>query len=258
MKFVVLSLLAGFAATAPCAAQAVTGAEKTTGSGAAVPAPKRVVIPRLHGPVTIDGELGESTWARAAELGPFSISATGVAEREKTWVKAWYDDQALYLGWTCVDADIQATFTARDSKFWEEEVAEFFVSPDVANGYYELQWNPLGGVFDAAFTHVIDAKTAAKRRKSDHSFTAKGMTSAVKVRGTVQQSADADEQWRVEVRIPFADFGRSAPKPGEVWRGNFYRFNRHVGRAVEELAWSPTRTPHFHVPERFGYLEFGH
>jgi len=221
------------------------------------PAPKRAVIPKLAGPAAIDGELGEAVWARAVELGTFAISRDGAAARERTTVKAWYDEAALYLGWSCADADIQATFTARDSRFWEEEVAEFFVSPDSDAGYFELQWNPLGGVFDAAFTYVADEKTGAKRRKSDWGFTAKGMTSAVKVRGTVGKSEDADERWTVEVRIPFADLGRARPKAGEVWRANFYRFNRQAGQPVEELAWSPTFAPSFHQPDRFGFLEFG-
>ena len=61
-------------------------------------------------------------------------------------MRVWYDDKALYLGWTCIDSDIQATFTKRDSKFWEEEVAEFFVTAKELKRYFELQWNPLGGV----------------------------------------------------------------------------------------------------------------
>ena len=57
----------------------------------------------------------------------FENSGAG-AEREKTEVRIWYDGGGLYLGWTCVDSDIQATFTARGSKFWEEKVVEFLVA----------------------------------------------------------------------------------------------------------------------------------
>ncbi len=222
-----------------------------------LPAPKRVVVPRLNGPIKIDGNLIEPVWAKAAVLKPFFQNDGSGREREQTEVRLWYDDNALYLGWTCVDSDIQATFTERDSKFWEEEVVEFFVTPKDLSRYFELQWNPLGGVFDAIIDNELDERGVSKNFKGDWSFTAKGMKSAVKVKGTVGNSTDKDEFWQVEVMIPFSDLGRSAPKPKEVWRANFYRFNRGKGQPVELLSWSPTMLPGFHQPSRFGFLEFG-
>src|SRR5262245_22066787 len=91
-----------------------------------LPEAKRTKIPKLSGPGTIDCDLTEAVWSKAAVLKPFVLSIDGKPERERTEVRVWYDDNALYLGWICTDSDIQATFTARDSKFWEEEVAEFF------------------------------------------------------------------------------------------------------------------------------------
>jgi hypothetical protein len=83
------------------------------------------------------------------------------------------------------------------------------------------------------------------------------MKHAVQVKGTVGKSDDKDESWQVEVAIPFADLGLAAPKQGDTWRGNFYRFNRTKGLPVEELSWSPTLLPGFHQPSRFGYIKFG-
>jgi hypothetical protein len=221
------------------------------------PAPKRAVVPRLSGPINVDGELTEPVWAKAAVLTPFWQNDGSGREREHTAVRLWYDDTALYMAWTCRDTDIQATFTQRDSKFWEEEVAEFFITPKELSRYFELQWNPLGGVFDAIIDNELDERGISKSFRGDWSFTAKSMQSAVKVKGTVANSNDKDESWQVEVRLPFADLGKSAPKPTEVWRANFYRFNRGKDQPVELLSWSPTRLPGFHQPARFGYLEFG-
>lgn len=235
---------------------ATAAADKSTDPNS-FPSPKRVVVPKLQGPVTVDGDLNEAVWAKAAVLSPFSQNDDAGPEREKTAVRIWYDDSALYLGWTCTDADIQATFTARDSKFWEEEVVEFFVTSKTLNRYFELQWNPLGGVFDAIIDNKLDQRGVSTNFIGDWSFTAKGMQSAVKVKGTVGNSSDKDEGWSVEVRLPFADLDEPAPKPKAVWRANFYRFNREKGHAPELLSWSPTRLPGFHQPSRFGYLEFG-
>jgi hypothetical protein len=222
-----------------------------------LPAPARAVIPKLHGPLTVDGELRESAWEKAAVLTPFFRNDGSGREREETVVRVWYDDTALYLGWTCRDTDVQATFTARDSRFWEEEVAEFFVTPKELTRYHELQWNPLGGVFDAIIRNELDESGVSKKIDGDWSYTAAKMRSAVKLKGTAANSSDTDDSWQVEVMIPFADLGYAPPKPGDVWRANFYRFNRGKGQRDDQVSWSPTRLRGFHQPSRFGFLEFG-
>jgi hypothetical protein len=222
-----------------------------------LPAPKHVVIPKLRASIKIDGELTESFWSKAAVLQPFYENENSQKEREHTELRLWYDDTALYLAWICHDIDIQATFTNRDSKFWEEEVVEMFITPKALNKYFELQWNPLGGVFDAIITNTLDANGVSKAFEGDWSFTAKAMRSAVKLKGTTNNSNDKDEFWQVEVMVPFADLSQTTPKAGDVWRGNFYRFNRTKGLPAEQLSWSPTLLPGFHQPSRFGFLEFG-
>lgn len=224
---------------------------------ATLPPPARAVVPKLSAKLVLDGVLDEPVWQKAALLGPFRRNTDGGPEPEGTTVRIWYDDTAIHLGWICRDSDIQATFTARDSKFWEEEVVEFFFTPSDLARYLELQWNPLGGEFDAVIVNDLDARGVSKKFTGDWSFTAKSMRSAVKVHGTVANSADRDEAWHVEVTIPFADLGYAPPRPGETWRANFYRFSRGKDQPVGQLAWSPTLLPGFHQPTRFGTLEFG-
>jgi hypothetical protein len=232
-------------------------AEEKTPDPSQLPAPQRTVVPRLQGVITVDGELDEPVWQKAAILTPFFKNDGSGREREATTVRIWYDDTALYLGWTCRDSDVQATFTARDSRFWEEEVAEFFITPKDLTRYFELQWNPIGGVFDAIITNDLDDRGVSRKFDGDWSYTADGMRSAVKLNGTAAHSADVDESWQVEVVIPFADLGHSGPQPRDVWRANFYRFNRAKDHPRESVSWSPTLLPGFHQPSRFGFLEFG-
>lgn len=234
-----------------------TFAAESNPPDAPLPPPKRVVVPRARGTVTIDGKLTEAVWKKAAVLTPFFQNDGSGRNRERTEVRLSYDDAALYLAWVCRDTDIQATFTARDSKFWEEEVAEFFVTAGGLGRYFELQWNPLGGVFDAIITNDVDERGVSRKFDGNWAFTAQGMKSAVQKKGTVSDSSDKDQYWQVEVSIPFSDLSQPTPKLGEVWRANFYRFNRTKDRPVEQLSWSPTRLPGFHQPSRFGYLEFG-
>ena len=232
---------------------------KKSDDSSVLPEPKRVVIPKLHGTVTVDGDLSEPVWKQAAVIKPFFDSDNGDRERSQTELRVWYDDTAIYLGWTCTDKDIQATLTERDGNLWEEEVVEFFITPTPKelDHYFEFEWNPLGAVFDAIIHNDLDEDGVSKGFNDDKGFTAKNMRSAVKVNGTVGNSSGTDKSWQVEVMIPFADLGQPTPKPEDVWRGNFYRINRDKDQPDELLSWSPTMLDGFQQPSRFGYIEFG-
>jgi alcohol dehydrogenase (cytochrome c) len=221
----------------------------------AAPPLERIVVPRSDAAVTVDGRLDEAVWQNAAALTLVRNDGSGPG-RDVTEVRLVYDASALYLAWIVSDTDIQGTFTERDSPFWEEEVAELFITPDGLTKYVELQWNPLGAVFDAIITNYLDESGISQRITGEWDWTAPGMTSAVTVEGTVQDSRDRDVQWISEVRLPFSDLSASAPESGDVWRANFYRYSRSSGQEVEELAWSPTLL-NVHQPSRFGALVFG-
>ena len=256
MKRIVL-FVAGLTAMAGLSVPLHTAPVQTPGTlTAPMPDPKSTIVPAIDAGVKIDGVLDEAPWQRAASLTPFVRHDTMAPARASTEVRIWYDRAALYLGWICEDSDIQATFTQRDSRFWEEEVVEFFVTPSTLDRYFELQWNPLGGTFDAIITNHIAPDGRSQKFEGDWSYTAPNMTYAVKVDGSVQNSSDRDRRWTIEVRIPFADLKVPTPQRGEVWRGNFYRFNRDQKLAPEQLSWSPTIWPGFHQPTRFGYLKF--
>ena len=213
-------------------------------------------VPKLSGGVTLDGKLDESIWSKSRILGPFVENDRGGKAVEMTTVRLFFDNENLYLGWEIFDRDIQATFVARDSHFWEEEVVEFFLSTATLDRYFELQWNPLGGIFDAIIHNRLDAKGRSKGIKGDWDFTAKTMRSKVKVSGSVSDSSNRDDKWTVEAVIPFVDLGVAPPGSGVEWRANFYRFNRGGQVGVEKQSWSPTLDSSFHQPSRFGVLRF--
>lgn len=215
----------------------------------------KAVIPRIDSEFEVDGKLNEPAWSTAARL-ILVENDSGKQVIESTVVQVLITADALLLGWTMSDRDIQATFTERDSHFWEEEVVEFFVTAGEVDRYFELQWNPLGGVFDAIISNRLDSEGKSQGIDGDWSFTAKGMKSAVKISGTVANSSDVDRLWTVEVKVPFSDLGLATPKSGDRWRANFYRFNRGGGVGVEKQSWSPTLDGSFHQPSRFGVLEF--
>lgn len=214
-------------------------------------------IPRLAGDVAIDGWLDEPVWRQAILIDNFArMDGSRPPTDEPVSLRLWYDDQALYLGWECIDFDIRATLLERDSRLWEEDVVEMFLTVGDLSRYFELQWSPRGVIFDAIIENKLGADGWSEKFEGDWSWTAKNMTIAARMDG-VPNTEQKDSGWWVEVRLPFSDLGVPAPQPGDTWRGNFYRINYWGdGREPQLWAWSPTLKKSFHQPNRFGYIVF--
>ena len=213
-------------------------------------------IPRVAGKITVDGALDEESWKKARVLSPLVKNGDGGRVHNQTRVRIFASNEALYLGWEVDDDAIEATLTARDSHFWEEEVVEFFLSTSEKSNYFEFQWNPLGGIFDAKIRNRLGVHGKSKGIDGDWSYTAAKMTSCVRVDGSVSDNSDTDRGWTVEAVIPFSDLGVVSPNKGTQWWANFYRFNRGGSVSVEKQSWNPTLDSSFHQPSRFGILEF--
>lgn len=169
-------------------------------------------------------------------------------------LKALWTDGALYLLFVCeqheslvVSSDPQ--LNTKTVGLWERDVCEAFLQPWSGAGerergqtdkYYEFEAAPTGEWLDLALQPTADGRITDWEYRS-------GMTVASRVE---------PERVVIAMRIPWDAFGR-IPKPGEVWRANFFRC---VGSGDTRgyLAWQPTLTPkpNFHVPERFGELLF--
>ena len=157
-------------------------------------------------------------------------------------VRVAWDANELRVLFYAEDTHIHATLTERDAPLYTEEVVEVFLDP-VGDGecYFEIEVNPLNAVLDLVL----------RRNRSgyakDVSWDCEGL------RTQVRREASA---WSAEMSIPFRSLAAASPAPGGKWRANFLRIDRPPGTPRELSAWSPTGLANFHVPERFGVIEF--
>lgn len=168
-----------------------------------------------------------------------------------TSCRAWYDAKALHVSFAALDDHRVATYRNHDDPLWEEDVVEVFLAPESLTHYFELEVNPAGATFDAS----VDSPDGIRATMTvDRSWDCAGL------RVFQEDVRDASEvyEWRTLLVIPFASLGRATPAPGERWRANFYRIDRHA-RGDEFSAWQPTlkAPPDFHVPGAFGTIVFG-
>jgi hypothetical protein len=253
-----------------------------------LPAPTKVPVPKIPfdprtyvcyrapAPVVIDGNLDEDVWIKA----PFTDNFVDIEgslrpkPRFRTMVKMLWDDEYFYFGAYLEEPQVWATLTKRDSIIFQDNDFEVFIDPDGdTHGYYELEMNALNTVWD-----LFLVKPYRDGGPAIHAWDISGLKTAVKVSGTINDPADTDKAWMVEIAMPWeilkeAAQPKSAPRPGDQWRVNFSRVEYRVGakdgayvksadpssgRALPEdnWVWSPIGLVNIHYPEMWGYVQF--
>ena len=209
---------------------------------------------RASGRLTIDGRLDEADWLAADVITlqfPWE-SQTGV--KQKTTARILWDDDNLYVGYDCQDAEITALYDTRDDPTYRDDCVEIFISPNQQKLYlyYGLEMNCRAVLYDYFY---VFKQSIIKR------FDMNEVKLATNLRGTLNVSGDTDEGWSLEVAIPFENFGdlinRVPPEPGSSWRVNLNRWDG-VEPHRRLSMWSPSgmEKPNPHNPDRFGILVF--
>ena len=215
--------------------------------------------PRVAAPPAIDGALGDAAWLTAPWTEPF------VDIRGEDWpdpslatrVRIVWDEDHLYIGAELREPHMWATLGERDAILYREHDFEVFLDPDGdALDYYELEINAMGTEFDL----FLD-RPYRRKGKANVAWDMVGLRTAVGLDGTLNDPADEDRGWTVEIAIPWAALrppesaaapgvlesperpasgarnmatagaaGRSSPQlpgappsPGDSWRVNFSR-----------------------------------
>ncbi len=214
--------------------------------------------------IKVDGKGDEPEWGGAASTGPFVDVGTGkpnAAFPVQASAKIAWDDNNLYVLVNVQEADFYTGFTDAKSqpndftatgqpKLWTKDTIEMMLEPDAAGSntnYYELQINPQNKVFKSQFDTLQQPAGDKDKGPFGHEDWDPKLKSAV----SIQKGADGKTTgYVVEAAIPWAGYSKAAnhpPKPGEVWRINFYGMKNNAG-----VSWSPILGQgNFHKAARF-------
>jgi hypothetical protein len=214
--------------------------------------------------IKVDGKGDEAEWGAAASTGPFVDVGTGkpnTASPVNGSAKLLWDDHNLYVLVQVQEADFYTGFTdaksqpadftaAGQPKLWTKDTIEMMVEPDAQGtntNYYELQINPQNKVFKSQFD-TLQQPSGGPNGPFGHEDWDPKLTSAVQI---VKNADGKTTGYTVEAAIPWAGYAKAAnhpPKPGDVWRVNFYAMKQNGG-----MAWSPILGQgNFHKASRFG------
>lgn len=176
---------------------------------------------------------------------PLVNVVSGQPPRLETSFQLFRDDEAerIYLRFFGQDDAVHSTFTMHDEPLYQQDVVELFLADtgDLST-YRELQVSP----YDIHFDGIIQYDENGRR----------SLNMSWDVAGFVSQSRFDWKQQRMSSvwALPYAAFSQP-PKAGESWRFNAFRID-HSDQGLALMAWQKTGAPNFHVPERFGYLDF--
>lgn len=187
-----------------------------------------VTVRKTGSAPVIDGKADDPAW-RAAE--PAAIRfVSGGEPAVPTAVRVAYDEQHLYLLFVASEPLIdrlEKQAYGRDGSIFGNECCELFLDPRALGlrSYHFILAPQEGALLDERIENG-----GAQRDK----------TWNPRITWAYTRDLEAKE-WRVEVAIPFAELGVTAPEPGAFWLANFTRTTRPY----------PFGLPAEAMPERF-------
>ncbi|MCL5670003.1 MAG: carbohydrate-binding family 9-like protein [Acidobacteria bacterium] len=197
-----------------------------------------------------DGNLAKQVWKSASWI-RFEHEMSGQKHYPQSTTEAAtvWTEHSVYFAYRC-KYDVLNLFEDADAdvpkwELWNRDVVEVFINPapERVNHYYEFEVAPNNRWIDLEIDRDKNPITSPIRNSHFEHAT---MIDPVR------------HIWTCEMRIAAADLGVKAITAGSRWRLNLFRADG-PGDDTERrfLAWSsiPTGTT-FHVPTRFGVIEF--
>jgi len=236
--------------------------------------PRNYIIHYTKTPPVIDGDINDSTWNQAIWTDQFQDIEGDKKPYPtfRTQVKMLWGDSCIYIAAKLQEPNVWAYETKHDAIVYHDNDFEVFINPNnTIHQYYEFEVNALNTIFDLFLDRPYRDWGSAMIN-----WNAEGLRTAVKVQGTVNNSADTDQGWTVEIAITFKSISIgnniNIPNDGDLWRINFSRVewdtNVHNGKYVKQTTaggalkpehnwvWSAQGVIDMHFPERWGYLQF--
>ena len=213
-------------------------------------------VKRATGPIQVDAKPDDLAWkpAHVAKIDQYSWQE--LEYYPETEVRFLYDDDNLYLLFTCTEKYIKATHVGHQTEVWLDNCVELFTSPspDLSEPYFNFEFNCLGYILLGVGKERIGRIPVSVKELEE-----------VHCQATYSEPVDlqdeAEKTWYLEVAIPFAlisrHSGAGAPRSGTVWRANFNKCSEST-IVVHHATWAPVKTkePDFHRPDFFGEMVF--
>lgn len=239
------------ALTALCL-MALTGREETAVHAQPAERPRLTVKPAQDFDVTGKGD--HAAW-RQVEWTPLRRRQPDGHPYESRF-KMLYSNTGLYFLMDGTDRTLTATMTEDFSDLWNEDVFEVFLWTDERYPvYFEYEISPLNRELPIIVPNFGGKFLGWRPWHYEGNRLIRKHTSVV---GGPREPRASIDGWRAEFFIPYTllqPLQNVPPKPGTVWRANFYRMDYDAGKRTQ-WEWAAVGDS-FHEYQKFGDLVFG-
>jgi hypothetical protein len=156
-----------------------------------------LAVPHLAGAVALDGDTDDPGWTQPpgpARTGAFRL-ASGAEARPYSDARLLWGDGHLYLALYAADEDIRTRTDEADGPLWLDD--SFRLTFWREGIEYAIEVSPKGVVTDAV---------KVTGRGYDYSWSS-GVHVSPELDGTLNKPDDMDEEWVIEMAIPFEALG---------------------------------------------------
>ncbi len=192
-------------------------------------------ILKTQTPPTIDGNLNEFTKAK-------SITITNSNGNSLTYKMLW-DNNNLYIAAQGSDSQLAALNTTRDGALWNDDAIELFFDT-LNDGGTSMNSND--------YKFLVNLLNTQKDSNAFSSSWNTVFSSHVTTTGIINNDADADTGYMIEVAIPWTDWAN--PSDNDVWGFDVSMDDRNDAGNVIQKAWSQTNVGN--IPDEFGDVVF--
>ena len=155
-------------------------------------------VPHAKGSIVLDGDMDDPGWLRETARTNAFIGEDGVSPaRPYSDARLAWGDGHLYIALYAADENILATQTKSDEPLWLEDSFHLTFSDRVSERVFDV--SALGTLTDGA-------RTANAATPFDYAWQS-GAHVSKEVDGTPNDPSDDDEEWAIEMAIPFEALG---------------------------------------------------
>ena len=214
-------------------------------------------VVRLEKTLKIDGIWDKPEWKTAEAIKLKYFMGEIPSFQPIVNAKMMYGSNNLYIIFRVEDRYIRCVNRIYNSHVCEDSCVEFFFSPDSDSPekYFNLEIN-CGGTPLMRYS-IVPRKNFKVIEYED--------LKQIEIAHSLPEIIDPEIKeaitWTLEYRIPLVILEKYSeltyPKPGVVWKGNFYKIADKTSN-VHYLTWSlvDQAKPDFHLPAYFGKLIF--
>lgn len=215
------------------------------------------LIQKLEAELLIDGNWDKRQWHKADVIHILNNMGQDPRFFPKTQAKLLYDEHYLYGIFQVWDKYVKSVVEDINGPVYTDSCVEFFFSPDENNPlyYFNLEIN-CGGVALMQFS-----TEPHKKFKYLLPSDIEKIEIAHSLPKIVFPEIQDEVVWTIEFKMPLEMLSVyseiSKPKPGVIWKGNFYK-TATLTSNPHYITWSfvDRPKPDFHLPQFFGSLIF--